>query len=90
MDLPTEDGLVIDGISISSVLSDEHMTMEVHITDDNGKRLSVGVSDYDMATGSSLYSFAKPICVKEISITPKTEESKGTITVKEISAYLVK
>ncbi|MDO5479412.1 MAG: hypothetical protein Q4G23_09660 [Clostridia bacterium] len=90
VDLPTEDGLVIDGISISSVLSDEHMTMEVHITDDNGKRLSVGVSDYDMATGSSLYSFAKPICVKEISITPKTEESKGTITVKEISAYLVK
>ncbi|MBR6719660.1 MAG: hypothetical protein IKL74_01975 [Clostridia bacterium] len=90
VEFPGKEGLVIDGVSISAVLSDEHMKMEVHIYDSEGNKLSVGVSDYDITTGASLYTFTKPICVKKISVTPKTDTGAGTITVKEISAYLVK
>lgn len=90
VELPGEDGVVIEGLSISALLSDEYMKMEVYIRDSDGKKMSVEVSDYDISSGSSLYTFASPVCVKEIYITPETDAGKGTITVKEISAYLVK
>ena len=66
------------------------MSMEVHVYDENDKKMSIGVSDYDITTGSSLYTFTAPMCIRKISISPKTEAGQGSITVKEVNAYLIK
>ena len=82
-------GLLVDGISISATLSDENVTMEVYIFDTNGKKSSVNVSDYDITSGAFLYTFAEPISVKELSIAPSSQDKKGSITVKEVNAYII-
>ena len=64
--------------------------MDVYVYDENDKKLSVGISDYDIATGSSLYTFAEPLCIKKITIHPNGEQLKGTVILKEINAYIVK
>lgn len=85
----TEYGLTVSGISVCAVLSDKNPGFNVYVTDENNRRLSVGVSDYDIESGSSVYSFSLPLTVKNIIIAPKPN-SEGTLTVKEVNAYIIK
>lgn len=86
----TETGLKIDGISISAVIADSGAGFSVFVTDENGRKLSVGVSDYDIAKGSSVYSFSSPMTVKNIIIEPKDKTEKGNAMIKEVDAYIIK
>ena len=83
-------GIVINGISISAVIPDEKVGMDVYVYDENNKKLAVGVSDYDIASGSSLYTFASPMCIKKITIHPKGDQVTGTVILKEVNAYIIK
>lgn len=85
----TDSALRLDGISVSAVLSEETSGFNVYVTDKNNRKLYVGVSDYDIASGSSVYSFSAPLDVKNIILSPKPG-SQGTVTVKEVNAYIIK
>ena len=61
---------------------------DVYVYNQNGKRFSVGVSDYDTSTGASIYAFSQAECIKKIEIKPRGEN--GTLTIKEIGAYINK
>lgn len=86
----TETGITIDGISVSAVLSDENSGFSVYVTDDKNRRLSVGVSDYDIASGSSIYSFSTPMSIKNIIICSREKNEKGSAKIKEVNAYIAK
>ena len=60
------------------------------VTDESDRKLSVGVSDYDIASGSSVYSFSSPMTVKNIIIEPKDKTEKGNALIKEVNAYIIK
>ncbi len=86
----TEKGIRIDGISISAVIPDTGAGFSVFVTDSDNRKLSVGVSDYDILTGSSVYSFSAPMTVKNIIIEPKDKTEKGNALIKEVNAYIIK
>ena len=86
----TEKGLKIDGISISALIADSGAGFSVFVTDESDRKLSVGVSDYDIASGSSVYSFSSPMTVKNIIIEPKDKTEKGNALIKEVNAYIIK
>ena len=86
----TEKGLKIDGISISALIADSDAGFSVFVTDESDRKLSVGVSDYDIASGSSVYSFSSPMTVKNIIIEPKDKTEKGNALIKEVNAYIIK
>lgn len=86
----TEKGLKIDGISISALIADSGAGFSVFVTDESDRKLSVGVSDYDITSGSSVYSFSSPMTVKNIIIEPKDKTEKGNALIKEVNAYIIK
>lgn len=86
----TETGITIDGISVSAVLSNENPGFSVYVTDDKNRRLSVGVSDYDITSGSSIYSFSSPMSIKNIIICSKEKDEKGVAKINEVNAYVAK
>lgn len=86
----TEKGLKIDGISISALIADSDAGFSVFVTDESDRKLSVGVSDYDITSGSSVYSFSSPMTVKNIIIEPKDKTEKGNALIKEVNAYIIK
>lgn len=86
----TKTGITIDGISICAVLSDENSGFSVYVTDDKNRRLSVGVSDYDITSGSSIYSFSSPMSIKNIIICSKEKDEKGSAKINEVNAYVAK
>ncbi len=88
--LGTSLGIKIDGISVSSVLSDENSGFSVFVTDVKGKRFLLSVSDYDISSASSVYAFDKPVNIKTITIMPKDNNTEGSIQIKEIQAYIKK
>ncbi len=85
-----ENGMVIDGISISSSHTDDSTGFFVYALDSAGKKHSVGISDYDIASGASLYTFSESMCIKEIIIEPKAGDDKGKVLLKEVNAYIIK
>ncbi len=90
VEFSNREGLVINGISIAYIASSENVLADVYVFDENERKLSVSISDYDTETGASLYSFAKPMSIKKIVIQKNQNSAKGSITVNEINAYIIK
>lgn len=84
----SDEGIFINGISISSEVSGQNPAFSVFVTNDRGRRLSVSISDYDTATGSAIYAFSAPMNIRGVTIEAKSAASRGTMAVKEINAYI--
>lgn len=85
----TETGIKVDGISISALLEKESSGISVFVTDENGRRLSVGISDYDIQSGAAVYSFAEPMTVKNIIIAPTDKSDGGSAVIRDVNAYII-
>lgn len=83
-------GVVIDGISIISSHTSESVGFSLYVSDAEGKRHLIGISDYDIEGGASLYTFPNSMCIKEIIIEPKDDNKKGNVILKEVNAYIIK
>ncbi len=90
VEFANEAGLVIDGISIASIASSENVVADVFVYDENNRKFSISISDYDTETGASLYSFAEPMCIKKIVLQKNKDSAGGSITISEINAYINK
>ncbi len=86
----SDDGILINGISISSEVSGETPVFSVFVTDDHGRKLSVNISDYDTASGSALYAFSTPMNIRGLTIEAKNNAFLGVVAFKEINAYIKK
>ncbi len=83
-------GMVVDGISISSAHTEESVGFLVYVTDAGGEKHLIGITDYDIESGASLYTLPESMCIREIIIEPKDRNDKGKIVLKEVNAYIIK
>lgn len=86
----SETGIKVDGISISVLLEEDSSGISVFVTDEAGRRLSIGISDYDIQSGSAVYSFAEPMTVKNIIIAPTDKSEGGSAVIRDVNAYIIK
>lgn len=86
----TETGIKIDGISVSVLLTEKSSGITVFVTDEEGRKLSVGISDYDIQSGAAVYSFSRPMTIKNIIIEPTDRTEKGNAVIRDVNAYIIR
>ncbi|MDP4132885.1 MAG: hypothetical protein Q8882_02610 [Bacillota bacterium] len=82
-----DSGLVINGISVSVGKTTVDAKLNFYVITEDNRKLLLGVSDFDITTGSSIYSFSEPMSIKEIVAEPE-EGTSGSVEIKEINAFI--